>query len=264
MKLAANLSLLYPGQSLAQRAEAAALDGFAGAEILFPYDVPPAELAALLRAHGIALVLVNTPIGPAGEKGLACVPGREAEFDAALAQALAVCRATGCRAVHVMAGHPPAGAAHADCQATLVSNLRRAAPLAAQDGITLTLEALNRHDMPGYFYSQPGQAAQIIAAVGHPSVRLQFDFYHSQREGLDLDRELRAVLPLVHHVQFAHPHGRHEPDPTDPPVAQALRTLASSGYAGWIGCEYLPRADTHAGLAWRDAYWQLAKGGDKP
>src|SRR3546814_18606843 len=104
MKLAANLSLLYPGQPLAQRIEAAARDGFAGAEILFPYDLPPAELAALLQAHGMALVLVNTPTGLAGETGLACLPGREADFDAALAQALAVCRATGCRAVHVMAG----------------------------------------------------------------------------------------------------------------------------------------------------------------
>ncbi|MBO1112421.1 hydroxypyruvate isomerase family protein [Bordetella petrii] len=256
MKLAANLSLLYPGLPLAQRMAEAARDGFAAAEILFPYDLPPAELAALLRAQGLALVLVNTPTG-AGEKGLACLPGREADFDAALAQALAVCRATGCRAVHVMAGRPPAGAAHADCQATLVANLRRAAPLAAQDGITLTLEALNRHDMPGYFYYLPAQAAQIIDQVGHPSVRLQFDFYHCQREGLDLDRELRGALPLVHHVQFAHPQGRHEPDPADPAVARALRTLAGSGYAGWIGCEYLPRADTRAGLAWRDAYRAL-------
>ena len=254
MKLAANLSLLYPGLPLAQRIEEAARDGFTGAEILFPYDRPPAELAALLKAHGMALVLVNTPPGPEGEKGLACLPGREADFDAALAQALAVCQATGCRSIHAMAGRPPEGATQADCQATLVRNLQRAAPLAARDGITLTLEALNRHDMPGYFYYLPEQAAQIIAQVGHPAVRLQFDFYHCQRESLDLDCALRAVLPWVHHVQFAHPQGRHEPDPADPAVARALRTLTDGGYAGWIGCEYLPRADTRAGLAWREAY----------
>ncbi|MBV7486708.1 hydroxypyruvate isomerase family protein [Bordetella sp. BOR01] len=260
MKLAANLSLLYPGLPLARRIEEAARDGFAGAEILFPYDLPPAELAMLLQAQGMALVLVNTPPGREGEKGLACLPGREADFDAALAQALDVCRATGCRSIHVMAGRPPEGAARTDCQATLVGNLQRAAPLAARDGITLTLEALNRHDMPGYFYRLPEQAAQVIAQVGHPAVRLQFDFYHCQREGLDLDRALRAALPLVHHVQFAHPQGRHEPDPADPAVAQALRTLADSGYAGWIGCEYLPRADTRAGLAWREAYQAAVAG----
>lgn len=258
MKLAANLSLLYPDLPLAQRIQEAARDGFTGAEILSPYDHDARELGDLLHAHGLSLVLVNTPPGPQGEKGLACLPGREADFEAALARALAVCRATGCRAVHVMAGHPPEGTERAACQATLVANLKRAAPLAAHDGVTLTLEALNRHDMPGYFYYRPEQAAQVIAQVGHASVRLQFDFYHCQREGLELDRVLRDALPLVHHVQFAHPQGRHEPDPTDPAVAQALRTLVESGYDGWIGCEYRPRADTRAGLAWRDAYWPLA------
>jgi len=257
MKLAANLSLLYPGLSLAQRIEQAASDGFAGAEILFPYDLPPAELASLLRAQDLALVLVNTPPGPHGEKGLACLPGRQPDFDAALARAVEVCRATGCRAIHVMAGHPPQGSDRDACRQTLVDNLRRAAALAAGEGIVLTLEALNRHDMPGYFYYLPEQAAQVIAQVDHPAVRLQFDFYHSQREGLDLDRALRDALPLVHHVQFAHPQGRHEPDPADPAVAQALRTLAGSGYTGWIGCEYVPRADTRAGLAWREAYRAL-------
>ncbi|KAK78194.1 TIM barrel protein, partial [Bordetella bronchiseptica] len=106
MKLAANLTLLYPGLPLAARMAAAREDGFAGVEILFPYDLPPEQLAAQLREHGLALALVNTPLGPAGEKGLACVPGREADFAAALDQALAVCRATGCRIVHAMAGMP--------------------------------------------------------------------------------------------------------------------------------------------------------------
>ena len=258
MKLAANLSLLYPGLPLAQRIALAADDGFAGAEILFPYDIAPRELAGLLRARNLDLVLVNTPPGPHGEKGLACLPGRQADFDAALARAIEVCRATGCRAIHVMAGQPPQEAEREACRRTLVENLRRAAALAAADGIVLTLEALNRHDMPGYFYYLPEQAADIIAQVAHPGVRLQFDFYHSQREGLDLDRALRDALPLVHHVQFAHPQGRHEPDPADPAVAQALRTLARSGYHGWIGCEYLPRGDTRAGLGWREAYWPLA------
>jgi hydroxypyruvate isomerase len=257
MKLAANLSLLYPGLPLARRMQEAARDGFAGIEILFPYDQPAAELAAMLRANGLSLALVNTPPGPGGEKGLACIPGREADFDAALARALDVCLATDCRSVHVMAGHPPAGAAHADCEQTLVANLRRAASQAQPLGVTLTLEALNRHDMPGYFYYLPDQAARIVGQVAHPAVRLQFDFYHCQRESLDLDHALRRSLPSVHHVQIAHPHGRHEPDPADPEVSRALRTLAASGYEGWIGCEYLPRGDTRAGLAWREDYRAL-------
>lgn len=232
----------------------AARDGFDGVEILFPYDQAPTHLAHLLRVHRLELVLINTPPGVTGENGLACLPGREADFAQAMQRALAVCGATGCRAIHAMAGTPPAETDPVACRATLIDNLRQAAKLAGQEGVTLTLEALNHYDIPGYFYSLPDQVVQVIQAVDHPTVRLQFDFYHSQREGLNLDNTLRRLLPWVHHVQFAHAQGRHEPDPAEPAVVAALRTLAAAGYTGWIGCEYRPRGDTTAGLGWREAY----------
>lgn len=257
MKLAANLSLLYPGLSLEAKAAAAARDGFSGVEVLFPYDMSPQALADLLHKHGLKLILVNTPLGDAGEKGFGCLPGHVADFKAGLQKALAICQATGCGAIHVMAGVPPEGADRAPYFDTLVDNLRYAAPIAAQAGVTLTLEALNRSDAPGYFYYLPEQVAEVIRAVDHPAVQMQFDFYHSLREGLDLDQTLRQMLPLVHHVQFADPQGRHEPRPNDPPVAAALRTLQHAGYDGWIGCEYMPAGDTTAELAWRESYHAL-------
>ncbi len=257
MKLAANLSLLYPGLPLSSRMAAAAQDGFTGIEILFPYDIDAVELARLLDRHTLTLALVNTPLGPEGEKGLACIPGREADFLQAIQTALALCRATGCRIVHAMAGIPGPAIEPSTARHTLIDNLRLAAPLAAQAGVTLTLEALNHHDVPGYCYALPDQAADIIAAVDHDAVRLQFDLYHSQREGLDLPATLGRLLPLVHHVQFAHPDGRHEPDLSDPQVRDALRLLAREGYDGWVGCEYIPKGDTQAGLSWRNAYRTL-------
>ncbi|MFT0545503.1 hydroxypyruvate isomerase family protein [Allopusillimonas ginsengisoli] len=257
MKLAANLSLLYPGLPISSRMACAARDGFTGVEILFPYDVEADELAYLLRKQRQTLVLINTPPGPKGEKGLACLPGREAEFMRAMRRALAVCEATGCRSIHVLAGMIEPDSKLTLARSTLIHNLRMAATLAEEADVTLTLEALNRHDMPGYFYHLPEQAADILQAVDHPAVRLQFDFYHSQREGLDLPAELRKLLPLVHHVQFANPQGRHEPDLSDPQVRAALSLLASSGYDGWIGCEYTPVIDARTGLAWRDDYQAL-------
>lgn len=258
MKLSANLSLLYPGLPLAERIAAAARDGFAGVEIQFPYDLARAELAGLLAAHGLPLVLVNTPPGAAGEAGLAALPGREAECRAALAQALAVCDATGCPSLHVMAGRPPADADPVAVRATLLANLAAAAPLARAQGVTLTLEPLNRHDMPGYAYHQPAEVIALLAELDDPAVRLQFDFYHVQREALDLPAELTHALPWVHHVQLAGVHGRHEPDLTDPAVTTGLHLLHAHGYTGWVGAEYKPLGDTAEGLArWMPAYDRL-------
>src|SRR5690606_25168968 len=107
MNLSANLSLLYPGLALEARMVRALDDGFSAVEILFPYELDPQELALLLRKHGLELVLINTPLGQNDEKGLASLPGHEAAFLQGLTRALDVCRATGCRSIHVMAGMPP-------------------------------------------------------------------------------------------------------------------------------------------------------------
>ncbi|NYT84863.1 hydroxypyruvate isomerase family protein [Pollutimonas harenae] len=254
MKLAANLSLLYPGLDLQERMAMAARDGFHAVEILFPYEQDPSLLAGQLQKHGLKLVLINTPVGQHGEKGLAGLPGRDLEFMAGLERALNICRATGCRSIHVMAGIPPDDTDQESCRSTLIGNLRKADAVTSAHGITLLLEALNREDMPGYFYHLPSQAADIIKTVASPSVRLQFDFYHCQREQLDLRQTLRETLSLIHHVQFANPQHRHEPNLDDAEVRAALLALQASGYQGWLGCEYRPKNDTSTGLIWRKAY----------
>ena len=122
MQLAANLSWLYRDLDWGARFEAAARDGFRAAEILLPYEHPPQWYAERLRDAGLALVLINTPIAPgAGRLGWAALPGAQAEFRAALDRARAVAQATGCPALHVMAGHVAEHAA-ADCDATLRRN----------------------------------------------------------------------------------------------------------------------------------------------
>src|SRR6476469_5801479 len=101
--------MLYPELDFLDRFEAAAKDGFTAVEYLFPYAYEMRELAARLSAHGLQHVLFNAPPGnwDAGEKGLACVPGRETDFRAAIAQALRWADALACPRVHVMAGLVP-------------------------------------------------------------------------------------------------------------------------------------------------------------
>ena len=108
---AANLSFLYQELPFMARFAAAARDGFRAVEYLFPYDYPAAEIAAWLADHGLQQVLFNAPPGDwaAGEKGLACLDGRQSEFRTGLAQALDYAAALSCPRIHVMAGLLPPG-----------------------------------------------------------------------------------------------------------------------------------------------------------
>jgi hydroxypyruvate isomerase len=257
LRYSANLHFLF-GEcaDFLDRFAAARAAGFTAVEFPHPYLYPVAQLQPQLRDHDLACVLINLPMGDLsrGEKGMACLPERTAEFRASVGQAIAMAQKLGCPRANCMAGIAPAGAEAALMRATLVDNLRFAARAFAEAGLTLCLEALNTVDVRGYAVSSCQDALDVIAAVDAPNLRLQFDIYHlylSERAGL-LPLLARA-LPQIEHVQIADFPGRHEPGSGEIPWAEALALLDRAGYAGWVGAEYHPSPGktTAETLGWR-------------
>ena len=160
--------MMYPELDFLERFEAAARDGFRAVEFLFPYAYPQAELAARLKAHGLQQVLFNAPPGnwDGGERGLACLPGRESEFREGMAKALAYAQALACPRVHLMAGLAPAGADAASLRKTYVGNLRWAAAQAASQGVDLLIEPINTRDIPGFYLNRQDVAHEVITEIG--------------------------------------------------------------------------------------------------
>ena len=250
MQLSANLTWLYPNLDWGARFHAAAIDGFAGAEILLPYDQSPPWYAAQLRSAGLELTLFNTPISAGkGRLGWAAIPGAKQEFVEAFDQARAVAEATGCRHIHVMAGevsdHAPAA-----WEQALAQNLEHALRIAEYEDLTLTLEALNRDDMAGYAYHHPSQVIAILREIDSPRLRLQFDYYHCAKEGLDLMEAVQTAAPWIGYVQIAHEHDRTEHDLHLNGLLEAVAVLPDLGYDSWLGCEYQPRTTVAEGLIW--------------
>lgn len=261
-RFAANLSMLYPELDFMDRFEAAAKDGFQGVEYLFPYAYQAHDIAAHLKANQLQQVLFNAPPGDweAGERGLACLPGRQDEFRAGIAQAMEYAVALDCPRVHVMAGLVPAGQTVADVEPLYIENLRWAADQAARFGRDLLIEPINGRDMPGFFLSRQDQAHRIVEAVGASNLKVQFDLYHCQIVEGDVAMKLRKYLPTgrVGHLQIAGVPMRHEPDLGELNHAylfEVVDELSVQGWDGWIGCEYRPArgavaGGTSAGLGW--------------
>jgi hydroxypyruvate isomerase len=253
-RFAANLTMLFQELPFLDRFAAARAHGFEAVEFLFPYEHDARAIADQLARHQLQLVLHNMPAGDwaAGERGLACDPARVGQFQDSVGQALDYAAVLGVRQLHCMAGIVAPGADLALVRATYIENLRFSAQALAAHGMTLLIEPINTFDMPGYFLNGSAQAAAIIADCGAPNLALQFDIYHMQRMEGRLVTSLRALLPLIRHMQLADAPGRHEPG-TGQIDFRALFTLIDTlGYDGWIGCEYLPQAETGAGLAWRE------------
>lgn len=252
-KFAANLSFLFADVPFKDRFRRAADAGFTGVEFMFPYDYPAADVAGWLRESRLEMVLFNLPPGDwaAGDRGLACDPARQAEFAAGIDRAHAYAEALGCRRLHCLAGLTPAGVPAEEVRATYVANLRQAADRLAAIGATVMIEPINsRVDMPGYWLDTPAQAFALLEAIDRPNVRVQYDVYHAQIMAGDLARTLAANLPHIGHVQVADNPGRHEPGSGEINYPYLFALLDHLGYAGWVGCEYKPKAGTEAGLGW--------------
>lgn len=259
MKLAANLSLLFNELPLLERVRAAAVAGFAGVEIQFPYDIPAIGLKEALERAGLPLVLINLPAGDlmTGGPGLAGVPARQAEFDAALQEALSYAAMVRPQWVNVLPGRLAEGVERDQALACLTANLRRAAEAFAVLGIGVLCEAINPLDMPGFLISTPEQLDELLRAVDHPNLHAQFDLYHMARQGLDIPAGIALLAGRIGHVQFADCPGRHEPGTGTLDFAAAIDALRAAGYGRWLAAEYRPQASTAAGLAWLDAWRAL-------
>lgn len=258
-RLAANLTMMYNEHAFLDRFQAAASDGFQGVEFLFPYDIAAADIRARLQDNGLTQALFNAPPGDwaAGERGIASLPGREDEFLRGLDQALGYAAQLGNRSLHVMAGLIRPEQDRAAHRAVYVRNLARAASAAASAGITVVIEPINTRDIPGFFLNRQDEAQAICAEVGAANLKVQFDCYHCQIVEGDIAVKLERDMAGIGHIQIAGVPDRHEPNLGELNYPYLFDRIDALGYAGWVGCEYRPKAGTRAGLGWAQAY--LAK-----
>jgi hydroxypyruvate isomerase len=252
LKFCVNLSLLFAERPLVERFAAARAAGFRAVEIQFPYELDIATLKQQLDEHELKLVLINMPAGDLmqGGDGLACVPGREKEFRAAVAQALDYAVALEVPTINVLAGRRPAGMPEEVCEAVLVENLEYAMDKLRSAHIATVTEAINIFDMPRFLVHSLEDMRRLCDRVSH--LKMQFDCYHMSRMGEDAAEALRDNLGLVGHVQFADSPGRHEPGTGRIDYNAVFSLLRDSSYAGWCGAEYRPSRATEDTLGW----WQ--------
>jgi hydroxypyruvate isomerase len=241
-RFAANLSMLYNEHAFLDRFAAAAKDGFQAVEYLFPYAFDAHDLKQRLSDNGLQQVLFNAPPGDwdAGERGLACLPGRENEFQTGFLKALTYAAAL---------------------ETTYIQNIAWAAAEAKKSGRDVLIEPINTRDIPGFFLNYQAQAHEIVQHIGASNVKVQMDLYHCQIMEGDLASKIRHYLPTgrVGHFQIAGVPMRHEPDLGElnhPYLFEVIDEVAAAcGWEGWIGCEYRPARGavtngTHDGLGW--------------
>ncbi len=245
--------MLFTEHNFLDRFAAAAEAGFKGVEFLFPYDYPLPELQSRLRHSGLVQVLHNLPAGDwnAGERGIACHPGRNDEFKRSVDLGIDYATGLGCKQVNCLAGLKPANVNQEEAWETLLENVDYAARQFEAHDMNLLVEAINsRVDMPGFILDSSSKAMTLLQALKRPNLFFQYDIYHMQIMEGHLTETIRHLLDSIGHIQFADNPGRHEPGTGEINFPYLFQALDEMGYRGWVSAEYRARETTMSSLGW--------------
>jgi hydroxypyruvate isomerase len=124
--------------------------------------------------------------------------------------------------------------------ATLEANLVGAVARAADAGVTVVTELLNRRENPGYLLSSLDDAQPLLERLAPLGWKLQLDTWHLALTDADVPASIRRAGNHVGHVQVADAPGRHEPGTGELGWEAIGAALAEVGYVGSIGLEYVP------------------------
>ena len=257
-RFAANLTMLFTEVPFLERFALAKIGGFKAVEFLFPYAFEVQDIQAALDRNALKIVLHNLPAGDwdAGERGIACLPERVAEFRSGVAKAIDYASALGVPQLNCLAGKAPAGVDPKLLHDTFVNNLQYAASELKKAGIKLLIEPINTFDIPGFYLSKTEQGIAILDAVAADNAYLQYDIYHAQRMEGELGNTIQKYFSRIGHIQLADNPGRNEPGTGEIHYAYLFDLIDRLGYSGYIGCEYKPLKNTEAGLGWMGHYEQ--------
>ena len=257
IKLAVNLSMIFTEVPLLERFALARAQGFEHVEIQFPYELSIEQIQTQLTLHGLSLCLINAPAGDLmqGSNGLAGVPGKEIEFRQAVDQAIRYAAALQVPSVNILAGKQPLDADLLPCLNTLSANLKMACHMLSDKGIQPVFEMINSTDMPRFLVQNIAQAQEMLEAVQHPALKMQYDCYHMAMMGENVLEGLQENIDFIGHIQFADTPGRQEPGTGKMDYSTIFEWLKNSSYSGYTAAEYRPSQASAQTFAWKAQYF---------
>lgn len=252
LRFSANLSMLFTEVSLPERFQLAKQHGFDAVEVQFPYAIPANTLRDLLTKNDLKLVLFNVDADDLlqGGEGLASVPEKQAQFKTALAQAVRYAEILKPRAINILPGRCLHPERYTDYLDTFKYNLSLALAAFTPLGIKTVFEAINTVDMPGFIIHTEQHMLDILQALSHPALLMQYDIYHMHKMQQHPLQFIQQHAAKIGHIQFADNPGRGQPNTGEIDFEALFKGIAASVYTGWVGAEYRPVGATGESLGW--------------
>jgi D-psicose/D-tagatose/L-ribulose 3-epimerase len=135
-------------------------------------------------------------------------------------------------------------------------NLKIVADMAADLGITLCLEVINRFE--GYLIPTVQQGLNLLSEINHPQIKLHLDTFHLNIEEADISAAIQSAGGQLGHFHCSENH-RGLPGSGHIPWQAVKSALDAVQYQGWIVVESFINPEGEVG---KDLFVWLSRGED--
>ncbi len=119
----------------------------------------------------------------------------------------------------------------------LLDGLRTIAAKAAQSGVRIAIEPINRYETS--LITTAAEGSDILGQLGARNVGLLLDTFHMNIEEPSIEKSIRLCSDRIFHFHVADSNRRY-PGAGHLDFPSILRALAETGYDGYISGEFLP------------------------
>jgi sugar phosphate isomerase/epimerase len=219
--------------------------GYQGAELAIrdPRLVDLDLVERLLEKHGLKVPAIGT--GQAwGEEGLSFTdPNPEiqrAAIERIRSHLPGAKRLGALVIIGLLRGIVRPGTAQEQAMAWLVEALQECSRAAAEHGVRLALEPINRYETS--LVNSAGQGLELVERVGAENFGLLLDTFHMNIEEPRIEASIQRCGERIFHFHVADSN-RWYPSAGHLDFGSILGALEETGYAGWISGEFLPKPD---------------------
>jgi hydroxypyruvate isomerase len=247
-KFAVNIEMWWRKLPVLDRIRQAAALGFPAVEI-WPWQGKDLDaIAALAQELGIEISQFTAWGFSPGLND----PKNHDAFVKAVEEGCQAAKKLRCKLMTVVAGDDIPGMSQAQMHANVIDGLKRGAPIAEANDVTMILEPMNiRVDHKGHCLYGSAPAIRICNEVNSSHVKINWDLYHMHITEGDLCGHLREgfAAKRIGYIQMADHPGRHEPGTGEIHYNRVLKELQSLGYRGYVGLELNPTDELTAAIA---------------
>ncbi|SEH42080.1 hydroxypyruvate isomerase [Halopenitus malekzadehii] len=246
------VEMIYDDRPFVDRLDRVAAHGFETIEFWTWPDKDLDAIADRLETHDLSVagMAANTePRRPEALERPLTDPAKRRDVVDDITESIAVADRFDCPNLIVLVGPKPNEYTRAEARESVIACLREVAPVAAEAGVTLIVEPLNRAvDHSGYYLERSAPAFDIVAEVDSPAVRINFDIYHQQISEGNIIDTITNNVDAIGHIHIADVPGRHEPGTGELHYPNILTAIDESGYEEYVGFEYIAADDDDVAL----------------